>query len=78
MAFEARIPALIFDRKVFPFLDIAQAVKAVGEISAMNSEVIRNKKDPCDKDACDQSDCYPQRAQYVPLHFRRPLGSFRT
>ena len=38
----AGVFALILDGKVLPVLDTAEPVIAVGEVSAMNSEVIRN------------------------------------
>ena len=38
----ACVSALILDGKVLPVLDAAEAVIAVGEVPAMNSEVIRN------------------------------------
>ncbi|MDH3578095.1 MAG: hypothetical protein OEO71_09810 [Gammaproteobacteria bacterium] len=38
----AGVSALILDGKVLPVLDTAEPVIAVGEVPAMNSEVIRN------------------------------------
>jgi hypothetical protein len=42
MALSAGVSSLILDRKVLPVLDTAEPVIAVGEVPAMNSEVIRN------------------------------------
>jgi hypothetical protein len=50
MALSAGVSALVLDRKVFPVLDTAEAVIAVGEIPAMNSEVIRYKNPPAGGD----------------------------
>lgn len=44
------VSALILDRKIFPVLDAAEAVIAVGEIPAMNSEVIRHQNPPTEED----------------------------
>jgi len=43
MTLNAGVSALILDGKIFPVLDTAEAVIAVGEVPAMNSEVIRNQ-----------------------------------
>ena len=50
MAFGAGVPALILDRKILPFLNIAETVKTVGEVSAMNAEIIWYQKLPRDED----------------------------
>jgi len=50
MTLSAGVSALILDGKVFPVLEAAQAVIAVGEISAMNAEVIRDQKSPGEDD----------------------------
>jgi hypothetical protein len=44
VTFGARIIAQVFDGKRLPFLDIAQAVESVGEIPAVNTEVIGNEE----------------------------------
>lgn len=44
----AGVSALILDGKVLPVLDTAEPVIAVGEVPAVNSEVIRNQKAPTD------------------------------
>jgi len=59
VTFGAGLSALIFDGEVFPFLDIAEAVEAVGEVLTMHAEVIRNQKYPGDEDHPYQSDGYP-------------------
>jgi len=46
----AGVSALILDRNVLPVLDTAEAVIAVGEIPAMNSEVVRYQNPPTDGD----------------------------
>ena len=46
MTLNAGVSALILDGKIFPVLDTTEAVIAVGEVPAMNSEVIRNQKPP--------------------------------
>jgi len=46
MTLSAGVSALIFDGKVLPVLEVAEAVIAVGEIPAVNSEVIRNQEPP--------------------------------
>jgi len=50
MTLSARVSALILDREVFPVLEVAEAVIAVGEIPAVNSEVIRNQEPPAEDD----------------------------
>jgi hypothetical protein len=75
MAFDAGLSTLVLHGKVLPLLDVTQAMKTVGEIPAVNAEVIRNQKYPGDEDCSDQSDCYPQRAQDVPLHLQPPRYS---
>lgn len=72
VALGARFPALVFDREIFPLLDIAQTVEAVGEVPAVYAKIVGNKEDPGDQNRSDQSDCYPQWAQDVPLHLQSP------
>ena len=67
----AILPALILDREIFPFLDITEAMVTVGEVLSVNSEVVRNKEFPGDKNRRYESDGYPCWAQYMPLHFCR-------
>jgi len=50
MTLNAGVSALILDGKVLPVLEAAEAVIAVGEIPAMNSEVIRNQETPGEDD----------------------------
>jgi len=68
MAFGAGVITLVFDRKILPLLDIAEAMEVVSEAIAVHTEVIRNQKAPGDQDQSDQSDREPQRVQYVSLH----------
>jgi hypothetical protein len=70
VAFDAGLSTLVLHGKVLPLLDVTQAIKTVGEIPAVNAEVIRNDKYPGDQECSDQSDCYPQRAQDIPLHLQ--------
>jgi hypothetical protein len=72
MTLSARVSALILDGKVLPVLDAAEPVIAVGEVPAVNPEIIRNQKAPTDDNYCDYADRHPQRVQYVPLHLRFP------
>jgi hypothetical protein len=50
MTLSAGVSALILDGKVFPVLEVAEAVIAVGEIPTMNSEVLRNQNSPAEDD----------------------------
>jgi hypothetical protein len=59
MTFKAGFSALIFDREIFPFLNIAEAVEAVGKVLAMHAEVIRNQKYPRDEYHPYESNGYP-------------------
>ena len=64
----ARVVAFIRDRELLPFLDVAQAMKVVGEAGAVHTEIIWNKKSSRNKNKCYESDCDPQGMQYVSLH----------
>jgi len=44
VAFNAGLSALVLHGKFLPLLDVTQAMKTVGEIPAVNAEVIRNHK----------------------------------
>jgi hypothetical protein len=70
MTFNAELSSPVLDGEIFPFLNVAQAVIAIGEVPAVNSEVIGNQKLSGYKYQTDQADRYPQRAQYIPLHRR--------
>jgi len=50
MTLSAGVSALILDGKILPVLEVAEAVIAVGEIPAMNAEVIRNQETPGEDD----------------------------
>jgi hypothetical protein len=50
MTLNAGVSALILDGNVFPVLEVAEAVIAVGETPAMNSKVIRNQNPPAEDD----------------------------
>jgi hypothetical protein len=50
MTLSAELSALILDGKGLPVIEIAEAVIAVGEVPAMNSEVIGNQKPPAEDD----------------------------
>ena len=70
VAFNAGLSTLVLHGKFLPLLNVTQTMKTVGEIPAVNAEVIRNDEYPGDEYRSDQSDCYPQRAQDVPLHLQ--------
>ena len=55
----AVLPALVLDREIFPFLDIAEAMEAVGKVLAMHAEVIRNQECPGDEYHPYESNGYP-------------------
>ena len=76
MALNAGVFALILDWKVFPVLDTAETVIAVGEIPAMNSEVIGNQEYSQNQDCSDYANRHPQRVQHVPLHLCFPRVLF--
>jgi len=40
----AVLPPLVLDRKVFPLLNVAEAIKTVGKILSVNTEVVRNEE----------------------------------
>jgi len=46
MAFGATLPALVLDRKIFPFVDIAQAIIVVGKGVTVNAEILRYHEVP--------------------------------
>jgi len=50
VTFGAGLSALIFDGEVLPFLNIAKAMIAVGEVPAMHAKVVRNQKGPGNQD----------------------------
>jgi hypothetical protein len=60
MAHGAVVSALMLDGEVLPVLDTAEAVIAVSEIPAMDSEVIRNQEPPAGDDQTDHSERHPQ------------------
>lgn len=49
VAFETVFPALVLNGEVLPFLNIAKAVIAVGEVFAVHAEVIGDNNKPCDE-----------------------------
>jgi hypothetical protein len=46
VAFGAALPALVFDRKIFPLIDIAQAIEVVGEGVTVNAKILRYHEVP--------------------------------
>jgi len=78
MALSAVVSALVLDGEVLPFLKIAEAVIAVGEVSSMDPKVVRNHELPGEQDQYERSDRHPQWVQYVPLHFRLPQSPIGT
>jgi hypothetical protein len=68
MTLNAGVSALILDGKILPVLETSEAVIAVGETPAMNSEVIRNQKTPAADNNSDDCKPCPQRVQYMPFH----------
>jgi hypothetical protein len=59
MAHGAVVFALMLDGEILPVLDTAKAVIAVGEIPAMNSEIIGNQEPAADDDQTDHSERHP-------------------
>jgi hypothetical protein len=57
----AGVIALVFYRKVLPFLLVAQAIVVIGKRSAVDAEVVRNNKNSRDEDEYDNPDRDPQR-----------------
>ena len=78
MTFNTGLSSPVLNGKVFPFLYVAQAMIAIGEVPAVNSEVIGNQELSGHKDQTDQTDCDPQWAQDMPLHRHLPRRSERT
>jgi hypothetical protein len=68
MTLSAGVSALILDGKILPVLEISETVIAVGEIPAMNSEIVRNHKTPATDNDSDDCKARPQRVQYMPFH----------
>jgi hypothetical protein len=59
MSFNTCFPARVFNRKIFPLLDIAQSVITVGEVPSVNSKILWNQKLSGYENQTDQTQCHP-------------------
>jgi hypothetical protein len=73
MTLETRLIALILDRKIFPFLNVAEPVVVVRKTITVDTEIVRNQELPGKQNQSDQCDCKPQWVQDMPLHFHLSL-----
>ena len=55
----AVFPSLVFDREVLPFLDVTEAIVAVGEGLAVNAKIVGNEKYAHDQNRANHTDRYP-------------------
>jgi hypothetical protein len=78
MTFNTGFSSPVLNGKIFPFLNVAQTVIAVGKVPAVNTEVIGNQKLSGYEYQTDQTDCNPQWAQDMPLHRHLPRCAERT
>jgi lipoprotein signal peptidase len=49
----AGFPALVLNGKVFPFLNIAEAMITVGKVLAMDAKIVRHHERPRDENGPD-------------------------
>lgn len=73
MTFNAGLATLVLDGKLFPFLDVTQAMVVVGKAGTMDTEVVGNEYRTSEKNSNNDTYSQPQGTQYVPFHFRLPL-----
>jgi hypothetical protein len=57
MTLETRLIALILDRKIFPFLNVAEPVVVVRKTITVDTEIVRNQELPGKQNQSDQCDC---------------------
>jgi hypothetical protein len=73
VALETGFVAPVLNRKIFPFLDIAEPVIVVGKTVTVDAEIVRNQELSGEQDQAYHCNCKPQRVQDMPLHFHLSL-----
>ena len=61
MAIETIFRSLVFDWKCFPVINTAEPKKAIGKISAIDSEILWHYKVPSNQNQGDECDRGPKR-----------------